>query len=114
MLTGTSDTVSQGEPEAVGALAFSSDGSTLAVGGARGTLRMWDTEGQQLLGSDLPAPGDEIRSLAFAEDGGTVYVGGPHVSLQRLTVALAPIADEKVKQAEKGQGFDFSDGRVGR
>jgi WD40 repeat protein/transcriptional regulator with XRE-family HTH domain len=86
-LTGTSDTVSEGEPEAVEALAFSSDGSTLAVGGANGTLRLWDTEGQQLLGSDLPTPGDEIRSLAFAEDGGTVYASGPYVPLQRLPVA---------------------------
>ncbi|WP_086559571.1 helix-turn-helix domain-containing protein [Streptomyces africanus] len=86
-LTGTSDTVSEGEPEAVEALAFSSDGSTLAVGGANGTLRLWDTEGQQLLGSDLPTPGDEIRSLAFAEDGGTVYASGPDVPLQRFPVA---------------------------
>ncbi|WP_306960131.1 WD40 repeat domain-containing protein [Streptomyces afghaniensis] len=86
-LTGTSDTVSEGEPEAVEALAFSSDGSTLAVGGANGTLRLWDTEGQQLLGSDLPTPGDEIRSLAFAEDGGTVYASGPYVPLQRFPVA---------------------------
>lgn len=86
-LTGTSDTVSEGEPEAVEALAFSSDGSTLAVGGANGTLRLWDTEGQQLLGSDLPTPGDEIRSLAFAQDGGTVYASGPYVPLQRFPVA---------------------------
>ncbi|MEU0388741.1 nSTAND1 domain-containing NTPase [Streptomyces chartreusis] len=86
-LTGTSDTLSEGEPEAVEALAFSSDGSTLAVGGANGTLRLWDTEGQQLLGSDLPTPGDEIRSLAFAKDGGTVYAGGSYVPLQRLPVA---------------------------
>jgi WD40 repeat protein len=85
-LTGTSDTASQGEPEAVGALAFSSDGGTLAVGGANGTLRLWDTEGQQLLGTDLPTPGDEIRSLAFTKDGGTVYASGPHVRLQRLPV----------------------------
>ncbi|WP_455431080.1 nSTAND1 domain-containing NTPase [Streptomyces afghaniensis] len=86
-LTGTSDTVSEGEPEAVEALAFSSDGGTLAVGGANGTLRLWDTEGQQLLGSDLPTPGDEIRSLAFAEEGGTVYASGPYVPLQRFPVA---------------------------
>ncbi|MFE3854080.1 WD40 repeat domain-containing protein [Streptomyces griseorubiginosus] len=86
-LTGTSDTATQGEPEAVGALAFSSDGGTLAVGGTRGTLRLWDVEGQQLLGTDLPTSGDEIRSVAFAEDGGTVYAGSPHVPLQRLPIA---------------------------
>ncbi|MEW2397643.1 hypothetical protein [Streptomyces sp. NPDC046862] len=85
-LTGTSDTATRGEPEAVGALAFSADGGTLAVGGANGTLRLWDTEGQQLLGTDLPTPGDEIRSLAFAEDGSTVYASSPHVPLQRFPV----------------------------
>ncbi len=86
-LTGTSDTASQGEPEAVGALAFSLDGGTLAVGGANGTLRLWDTATQQPLGTDLPTPGDGIRSLAFAEDGGTVYADGPDVRLQRFPIA---------------------------
>ncbi|MDQ1069043.1 nSTAND1 domain-containing NTPase [Streptomyces canus] len=86
-LTGTSDTASQGEPEAVGALAFSADGGTLAVGGANGTLRLWDTATQQPLGTDLPTPGDGIRSLAFAEGGGTVYAGGPDVLLQRFAIA---------------------------
>ncbi|MEU6913968.1 nSTAND1 domain-containing NTPase [Streptomyces olindensis] len=85
-LTGTSDTVAQGDPEAVGALAFSSDGGTLAVGGANGTVRLWDTESQQLLGADLPTPGDEIRSLAFAGDGGTVYTAGPYVPLLGLPI----------------------------
>ncbi|MEU7722922.1 nSTAND1 domain-containing NTPase [Streptomyces tibetensis] len=86
-LTGTSDTATQGEPEAVGALAFSSDGGTLAVGGANGTLRLWDTATQQQLGADLPTPGDEIRSVAFAEDGRTVYAAGPDVRLQRFPIA---------------------------
>ncbi|GAA3790938.1 helix-turn-helix domain-containing protein [Streptomyces phyllanthi] len=86
-LTGTSDTDSRGEPEAVRALAFSSDSDTLAVGSTNGTLRLWDAGGQQLLGSDLPTSGDEIRSLAFTEDGGTVYASGPSVPLQRLVVA---------------------------
>jgi len=86
-LTGTSDTASQGEPEAVGALAFSSDSGTLAVGGANGTLRLWDTATQQQLGTDLPTPGDEIRSLAVAEDGRTVYADGPDVPLQRFPIA---------------------------
>ncbi|MFF9035463.1 helix-turn-helix domain-containing protein [Streptomyces sp. NPDC014892] len=92
-LTGTSDTVTQGEPEAVGALAFSSDGATLAVGGANGTLRLWDTESHQLLGADLPTPGDEIDSLAFTEDGGTVYAVSPHVPLLRFPVDPDHVAD---------------------
>jgi WD40 repeat protein/transcriptional regulator with XRE-family HTH domain len=87
ILTGTSDTASEGEPEAVGALAFSPDGSALAVGGQHGTLRLWDTVGQRLLGSDLPTPGDGIDTLAFTGDGATLYAGGANVLLQRHPVA---------------------------
>ncbi|MEU6223270.1 helix-turn-helix domain-containing protein [Streptomyces sp. NPDC047042] len=101
-LTGTSDTVTQGEPEAVGALAFSSDGGTLAVGGANGTLRLWDTEGHQPLGTDLPTPGDGIDSLAFTEDGGTVYAGSPHVPLLRFSVAPDQVVDTVCARAGGG------------
>ncbi|MBP5910854.1 hypothetical protein F3K40_45330, partial [Streptomyces sp. LBUM 1478] len=48
VLTGTADTVPAAR-RAVGALAFSSDGRTLAVGGSEGTLRLWDTAGQRIL-----------------------------------------------------------------
>ncbi|MEU0458200.1 hypothetical protein ABZ322_35690, partial [Streptomyces sp. NPDC006129] len=104
ILTGTSDTVSRGLPEEVGALAFSPDGSTLAVGGRHGTLRLWDTAGQQMLGTDLPTPGDEIDTLAFAlpltrlrssggtPTGTTLYAGGPDVLLQRHPVSPDDIA----------------------
>ncbi|MDX3386264.1 hypothetical protein PV682_33110 [Streptomyces niveiscabiei] len=85
-LTGTADTVTQGEPEAVEALAFSADGRTLAVGGADGTLRLWDTGGGQPLGTGLPSPGDEIRSLAFTPDSATLHAAGPHVPLWHLTL----------------------------
>jgi WD40 repeat protein/transcriptional regulator with XRE-family HTH domain len=86
ILTGTSDTASSGDAEAVGSLAFSADGGTLAVGGQYGTLRLWDTAGQQMLGTDLPTPGDEIDTLAFTRDA-TLYAGGPNVLLQRHPVA---------------------------
>lgn len=92
ILTGTSDTVTAGEPEAVGALTFSPDGATLAVGGRNGTLRLWDTAGQRLLGSDLPTAGDEIDTLAFTSDGATLYAGGPNVLLQRHPVGPDDIA----------------------
>ncbi|MGQ4383042.1 nSTAND1 domain-containing NTPase [Streptomyces sp. SAS_270] len=101
-LTGTSDTVTRGEPEAVGALAFSSDGGTLAVGGANGTLRLWDTQGHQLLGTDLPTPGDEIHSLAFAEDGSTVYASSPHVPLLRFPVGPDQVVDTVCARAGGG------------
>ncbi|MET8976323.1 helix-turn-helix domain-containing protein [Streptomyces sp. NPDC004539] len=86
-LTGTADTVSQGEPEAVKALAFSADGATLAVGGSGGTLRLWDTAGGQPLGGDQPTPGDGITSLAFTPDTATLYATSPHVPLWHLPLA---------------------------
>ncbi|MEU0031291.1 hypothetical protein [Streptomyces sp. NPDC006335] len=87
ILTGTSDTTAaRGDAEAVRALAFSPDGTTLAVGGQYGTLRLWDTAGQQQLGTDLPNR-DEIGTLAFGRAGAALYAGGPDVSLQRHTVA---------------------------
>lgn len=73
-------------PEAVGALALSPDGRTLAVGGDAGTLQLWDTATQQPLGRPLPTPGESIDTLAFSADNGTLYAGGTHVPLQRYTV----------------------------
>ncbi|MDF3143217.1 hypothetical protein PBV88_18450, partial [Streptomyces sp. T21Q-yed] len=102
ILTGTSDTVSGGEAEAVGALAFSPGGSTLAVGGRNGTLRLWDTAGQRLLGSDLPTSGDEIGTLAFTRDGATLYSGGPDALLQRHPVAPDDVARIVCERAGAG------------
>ncbi|WP_328285639.1 nSTAND1 domain-containing NTPase [Streptomyces sp. GQFP] len=83
VLSGTSE---GGAPKAVEALAFSPDGGTLAVGGEDSALRLWDTASQQLLGGDLPTPGDEIRSLAFSRDGATVYAAGPQMPVQAYAI----------------------------
>ncbi|MEU9174499.1 helix-turn-helix domain-containing protein [Streptomyces sp. NPDC048420] len=91
ILTGTSDTATQGDAEAVNALTFSADGATLAVGGQNGTLRLWDTAGQQQLGTDLPTAGDEIGALAFTHDDSVLYASGPNVLLQRHPVAPADV-----------------------
>ncbi|MEW2050589.1 hypothetical protein [Streptomyces sp. NPDC005476] len=74
-------------PEAVNALAFSPDGSTLAVAGDSGTLQLWDTATQQPLGGNLPTPGEPIRSLAFSSDGATLYATSDHTPLQRYPLA---------------------------
>ncbi|WP_128434006.1 helix-turn-helix domain-containing protein [Streptomyces cyaneus] len=72
--------------EAIRALAFSPDGSTLAVGGNSGTVQLWDIATQQPLGPSLPTPGGSIDTLAFSPDSTMLYAGGVHVPLQRYVV----------------------------
>ncbi|MFJ8536553.1 WD40 repeat domain-containing protein, partial [Streptomyces sp. NPDC093591] len=72
--------------EAITALAFSPDGSTLAVGGDAGTVQLWDIATQQPLGPSLPTPGESVDTLAFSPDSTTLYAGGKHVPLQRYVV----------------------------
>ncbi|WP_416985619.1 hypothetical protein [Streptomyces sp. T028] len=78
-------------PEAVGALALSPDGHTLAVGGDAGTLQLWDTATQQPLGGPLPTPGEPISSLAFTPDGTTLYTTGTHVPVQHYDLDPAQV-----------------------
>ncbi|MFI6009409.1 helix-turn-helix domain-containing protein [Streptomyces sp. NPDC051243] len=72
--------------EAIRALAFSPDGSTLAVGGDSGTVQLWDIATQQPLGPSLPTPGGSVDTLAFSPDSTMLYAGGKHVPLQRYVV----------------------------
>ncbi|MFJ8026816.1 hypothetical protein [Streptomyces sp. NPDC096311] len=80
-------------PDGVTALAFSPDGRTLAVGGAAGSLQLWDVATQQPLGSPFTTPGDAIDSLAFGPDGTTVYAGSDHVPLQRYDIDAGHAVD---------------------
>jgi WD40 repeat protein/transcriptional regulator with XRE-family HTH domain len=75
-----------GSAETITALAFSPDGSTLAVGGDAGTVQLWDIATQQPLGPSLPGPGGSIDTLAFSPDSAMLYAGGEHVPLQRYVV----------------------------
>ncbi|WP_405820039.1 helix-turn-helix domain-containing protein [Streptomyces sp. NBC_01390] len=83
-----------GSPEAVGALAFSPDGGTLAVAGDSGSLQLWDTASQQPLGSGLTTPGEAITSLAFTLNGTILNAASPHAPLQRYPVSASYAADQ--------------------
>lgn len=73
-------------PEWVSAVAVSPDGRMLAVGGANGSIQLWDVATRQPLGTPLTTPGDGIESLAFSPDGTTLYAGGLYVPLQRYVL----------------------------
>lgn len=60
------------------ALAFSSDGAPLVMGGA---VQPWDVASQRLLGTELPTSDD-----AVGRDGAAVYVAGAHIPLQSYPI----------------------------
>jgi WD40 repeat protein len=95
---------------AVSALAFSPNGRTLAVGCEDGTVQLWDVASSQLLGSELPTPGDKILSLAFNADGHTLYTAGAHVLHQRYALDTQHMAEAVCKRA--GGNLPRSDWRT--
>ncbi|MET8560850.1 hypothetical protein ABZV75_09685 [Streptomyces flaveolus] len=78
----------------VTALAFSSDGTTLAVGGLDGTVRLWDVRSNQALGTTLPAPADPVLSLVLRGRGAgdRLYVANENVPSRAYPVAAASVA----------------------
>lgn len=93
------------------ALAFSPDGSRLAVGDSTGRVALWDGEARHRLGtltgvSDSASEGDRpsVISLAFTPDGHTLAVGhkGGTVQLwdtdvQQLLVAGMPTTGDEIR-----------------
>ncbi|GAA4340038.1 hypothetical protein GCM10023086_75360 [Streptomyces venetus] len=84
-LSGTLSRATHGAREQATAMAFSPDGTTLAISGNQGTMQLWDVTSQQPLAA-LPTPGDSILSLAFSPDGGTLYAAGEHVPWQKYDI----------------------------
>ena len=60
-----------GDSGDIHALAISRDGRTLATGSVNRTLRLWDIESGQAVGSPLPGPGRGVGAAApfFTPDG---------------------------------------------
>lgn len=74
----------------VNCVAFSSDGSLLASGGADGTVRIWLVdEGTEL--ARLEGHIKAVRAVAFGPDGGVLFSGGEDGVIRRWPVVL-PVA----------------------
>ena len=88
----------RGHGAAIGEVAISPDGRTLAsVGGM--TLRLWDVATRRPLGRPVGGHGDEVYHVAFSPDGRTVATGGGatvllrNVRTRRLRARLASGGD---------------------
>ncbi|MGW0756964.1 WD40 repeat domain-containing protein [Streptomyces sp. NPDC002814] len=91
----------------VNALAFSADGSTLAVGDLFGRVQLWDVPSSRPLGSPLSTSGGPVLSLAFGAEGRTLYVAGRHVPLQKYDLTPSHLADQACDRA--GGGLSAAD-----
>ncbi|MFJ3798980.1 hypothetical protein ACIPSJ_22160 [Streptomyces sp. NPDC090088] len=75
-----------------GPLAFSPDGSRLAVGDSSGRVYLWDGHVRRRTGvltapSVSEEPSEAVTALAFSPDGGTLAVGGARGGIQLWDVA---------------------------
>jgi WD40 repeat protein len=74
-----------GHTAEIWAVAFSSDGNTLATGSADHTVRLWnvaDAAHPKPIGGPLTGPEDEILAVEFSPDGSTLAVGSRDKTLR--------------------------------
>ena len=78
-----------GHTDAVGSVAFSPDGKTVASGGADGTLRLWDVATRRQIGTPLTGTGytNVVSSVAFSPDGKMLASSGDNGTLRLWDVA---------------------------
>ncbi|WP_405614443.1 hypothetical protein [Streptomyces sp. NBC_01508] len=105
VLAGGSATIGGG-PSTGPALAFSADGSEVAVGGSDGTLRFWDTAAPTSAGAPLPTVDGPVLALAFADDGTTLRVTTPRATTRAFTLTPSRIADAVCERADGGLSRD--------
>ncbi|MFI0976183.1 DNA-binding protein [Streptomyces sp. NPDC021093] len=86
----------------ISALAYSADDRTLAVGGASGTVQLWDVPSNRPLGSALLTPGGPLLALTFSADGGALYASSAHMPLQKYALAPDRLAEQSCERAGGG------------
>jgi WD40 repeat protein len=96
-------------PQAVSALAYSSDGRILAVAGGS-TVRLWDTTTTRPLGDGLLTSGGQVGFLTFSRNGATLTVRGDHTPPR--TYPVAPDLVAKAVCARAGSGLSGRDWRA--
>jgi WD40 repeat protein len=74
---------------AVGPVAFSPDGRTLASGGFDGSIRLWDVGGRTQLGAPLTGHTEGVFSLDFSPDGTKLLSGSADHTLRMWPVPKA-------------------------
>jgi WD40 repeat protein len=67
--------VMTGHTDAVGSVAFSPDGKTLASGSAHNTVQLWAVTSHRQIGPPLTAHKDALDSVAFSPDGKSLTSG---------------------------------------
>ena len=81
---------STGHIKQVDSVAFSADGKTLASGSADGTIRLWNTATQQMIGTPLNN-GAAVDSVAFSPDGKTLASGSDDGTIRLWNTATQQI-----------------------
>jgi WD40 repeat protein len=71
----------------VGSVAFSPDGTIMAIGGVDGAVQLWDVATHRPIGSPLTGGGGVVESVAFSPDGKTLAVRSGNHATRLLDVA---------------------------
>ena len=88
------------EDGAVGSVAFSPDGKTLAIGDEDGTVRLWDVVTGQQIGSPLNSKDGPVDSVAFSPDGKTLAIGVQTMTAPRCGCGMWPPVGRSVRLSE--------------